>query len=346
MSLWERTSLGIQGPMFTQLLLIFILIEEAIRRQTSSSLEEEAYVDADIEDRDRHIRVMLLEKFKWCYPPKKHILGLFELPVSDSSRVLVRRSVTASAGVIWYQSQQALLAMYPENSSGGEEKNLVEKLGRATAYRSSIQAESLQTNDGEDILDNQLSSFGNDVFEGPPHQSSTPPSIKFNFEEFEDPLLKSSSLPLYNESVYDVYDDYISVGVLDLDQPIYDDEESKLDASLEPQVTLHHLDIPQVLQDEYGGWLSPKIIDDFKELADVCFKEFGDRDSYWTTMNEPNINSFASLEYGLFPSRRCSHPYGTNCTGGHSTVEPYITVHNYIMAHSAVAELYRKKYPD
>ncbi|KAL0928118.1 hypothetical protein M5K25_002359 [Dendrobium thyrsiflorum] len=204
----------------------------------------------------------------------------------------------------------------------------------------------LQTNDGEDILDNQFSSFGNDVFERPPHQSSTPPSIKFNFEEFEDPLLKSSSLPLYNESVYDVYDDYISVGVLDLDQPIYDDEESKLDASLEPQVTLHHLDIPQVLQDEYGGWLSPKIIDDFKELADVCFKEFGDRDSYWTTINEPNINSFASLEYGLFPSRRGSHPYGTNCTGGHSTVEPYITVHNYIMAHSAVAELYRKKYPD
>ncbi|PKU75702.1 Putative beta-glucosidase 23 [Dendrobium catenatum] len=111
-----------------------------------------------------------------------------------------------------------------------------------------------------------------------------------------------------------------------------------------PHVTLHHLDVPQVLQDEYGGWLSPKIIDDFKELADVCFKEFGDRVSYWTTMNEPNINSLASFDYGFFPPRQCSHPYGANCSGGNSAVEPYITVHNYILAHSAAAELYRKKY--
>ncbi|KAI0508096.1 hypothetical protein KFK09_014230 [Dendrobium nobile] len=113
---------------------------------------------------------------------------------------------------------------------------------------------------------------------------------------------------------------------------------------IQPHVTLHHLDVPQVLQDEYGGWLSPKIIDDFKELADVCFKEFGDRVSYWTTMNEPNINSLASFDYGFFPPRRCSHPYGANCSGGNSAVEPYITVHNYILAHSAAAELYRKKY--
>ncbi|KAI0508091.1 hypothetical protein KFK09_014225 [Dendrobium nobile] len=113
---------------------------------------------------------------------------------------------------------------------------------------------------------------------------------------------------------------------------------------IQPHVTLHHLDIPQVLQDEYGGWLRTKIIDDFQELADVCFKEFGDRVSYWTTMNEPNINSLASFDYGFFPPRRCSHPYGANCSGGNSTIEPYITVHNYILAHSAAAELYRKKY--
>lgn len=113
---------------------------------------------------------------------------------------------------------------------------------------------------------------------------------------------------------------------------------------IQPHVTLHHLDVPQVLQDEYGGWLSPRIIDDFKELADVCFKEFGDRVSYWTTINEPNINSLASFDYGFFPPQRCSHPYGVNCTGGNSTVEPYIVVHNYLLAHSAAVELYRKKY--
>ncbi|KAH0470902.1 hypothetical protein IEQ34_000625 [Dendrobium chrysotoxum] len=120
---------------------------------------------------------------------------------------------------------------------------------------------------------------------------------------------------------------------------------------IQPHVTLHHLDVPQVLQDEYGGWLSPKIIDDFKELADVCFKEFGDRVSHWTTINQPNINSLASFDYGFFPPQRCSYPYGANftggsanCTGGNSTVEPYITVHNYILAHSAAVELYRRNY--
>ncbi|KAG0452561.1 hypothetical protein HPP92_025225 [Vanilla planifolia] len=113
---------------------------------------------------------------------------------------------------------------------------------------------------------------------------------------------------------------------------------------IQPHLTMHHLDVPQVLQDEYGGWLSPKVIDDFKELADVCFEEFGDRVSYWTTINEPNINTLASFDYGFFPPRRCSPPYGVNCTGGNSTVEPYIVMHNSLLAHSAVVELYRTKY--
>ncbi|KAI0522574.1 hypothetical protein KFK09_004954 [Dendrobium nobile] len=113
---------------------------------------------------------------------------------------------------------------------------------------------------------------------------------------------------------------------------------------IQPHVTLHHLDIPQVLQDEYGGWLSRKFIDDFKELADVCFREFGDRVSYWTTMNEPNINAMSSFDYGYFPPNRCSFPFGDNCTRGNSTVEPYIAAHNMILAHSAVVELYRQKY--
>ncbi|KAL0922688.1 hypothetical protein M5K25_006695 [Dendrobium thyrsiflorum] len=46
----------------------------------------------------------------------------------------------------------------------------------------------------------------------------TPTSIEFGFEEFEDTLSKSSSLPLYDGPVYDVYDDDIFDGVLDLEQ--------------------------------------------------------------------------------------------------------------------------------
>uniref|UniRef100_A0A453LUU4 Uncharacterized protein n=5 Tax=Triticinae TaxID=1648030 RepID=A0A453LUU4_AEGTS len=110
-------------------------------------------------------------------------------------------------------------------------------------------------------------------------------------------------------------------------------------------ITLHHLDLPQILEDEYGGWLSPKIIEDFTAYADVCFREFGDRVASWTTVNEPNIGILASYDVATFPPGRCSDPFGaTKCTAGDSTVEPYIAAHNTLMAHGSVVSLYRKKY--
>ncbi|PKU68525.1 Heat shock protein 90-4 [Dendrobium catenatum] len=62
--------------------------------------------------------------------------------------------------------------------------------------------------------------------------SSTSPSVEFGFEEFEDPLPNSSFLPLYDEPVYDVYDDDMFNEILDLEQPTYDDDddESKMDS--------------------------------------------------------------------------------------------------------------------
>ncbi|XBI19862.1 hypothetical protein VPH35_061286 [Triticum aestivum] len=114
---------------------------------------------------------------------------------------------------------------------------------------------------------------------------------------------------------------------------------------IQVHITLHHLDLPQILEDEYGGWLSPRIIEDFTAYADVCFREFGDRVASWTTVNEPNIGILASYDVAIFPPGRCSNPFGaTKCTAGDSSVEPYIAAHNTIMAHASVASLYRKKY--
>ncbi|KAG9443792.1 hypothetical protein H6P81_015132 [Aristolochia fimbriata] len=117
------------------------------------------------------------------------------------------------------------------------------------------------------------------------------------------------------------------------------------DHGIEPHVTLYHYDHPQVLEDEYGGWLSPKMVEDFTAFADICFREFGDRVSYWTTINEPNVFAVGAYDYGMFAPLRCSEPFGLiNCTTGNSTVEPYIVVHHTLLAHASVAALYREKY--
>ncbi|XP_074588830.1 beta-glucosidase 22-like [Curcuma longa] len=114
---------------------------------------------------------------------------------------------------------------------------------------------------------------------------------------------------------------------------------------IKPHITLYHLDMPQVLEDEYGGWLSPKILEDFTAYANVCFREFGDRVSQWTTIVEPNIIATASYDNGAFPPNRCSYPFGMfNCTVGNSTTEPYIVLHNLLLAHASVVKLYKTKY--
>ncbi|XP_027163529.1 beta-glucosidase 11-like isoform X4 [Coffea eugenioides] len=117
-----------------------------------------------------------------------------------------------------------------------------------------------------------------------------------------------------------------------------------LKRGIQPHVTLLHLDTPQVLEDEYGGWLSRKIVKDFTAYADVCFKEFGDRVLYWTTINEGNIFAIGGYDNGLAPPGRCSFPFGQMCTEGDSVTEPYIAGHNMLLAHSSAVKLYYKKY--
>jgi len=118
-----------------------------------------------------------------------------------------------------------------------------------------------------------------------------------------------------------------------------------LSHGIQPHVTLYHFDLPQALEDSYGGFLNPQIVEDFKGYADVCFREFGDRVKYWSTFNEPNMFSTAGYDQGYLPPQRCSQPFG-NCTAGNSTVEPYIVGHHVLLSHIAAVELYRKTYQE
>ncbi|KAK9756965.1 hypothetical protein RND81_01G132600 [Saponaria officinalis] len=113
---------------------------------------------------------------------------------------------------------------------------------------------------------------------------------------------------------------------------------------IQPHVILVHSDAPQMLEDEYGGFISPKIIDDFVAYADVCFREFGNRVLHWTTINEANIFVIGGYDTGDSPPCRCSFPFGRNCTTGNSTTEPYLAGHHLLLAHASATRLYKEKY--
>ncbi|CAN8314502.1 unnamed protein product [Cochlearia groenlandica] len=108
---------------------------------------------------------------------------------------------------------------------------------------------------------------------------------------------------------------------------------------IEPHVTLYHYDHPQYLEDEYGGWLNPRIIKDFTAYADVCFIEFGNHVKHWTTINEANIFTIGGYDGGGTPPGRCS-----TCLSGNSSTEPYIVAHNLLLAHASASRLYKQKY--
>ena len=68
---------------------------------------------------------------------------------------------------------------------------------------------------------------------------------------------------------------------------------------IEPVVTLYHFDLPQVLQDKYGGWASRQCIDDFVEYCRICFREYGKKVKYFLTINEQNMMAlFQGEQYG------------------------------------------------
>nr|POE69591.1 cyanogenic beta-glucosidase [Quercus suber] len=119
-----------------------------------------------------------------------------------------------------------------------------------------------------------------------------------------------------------------------------------LSRGIKPFVTIYHWDLPQALDDEYGGFLSPKIMDDFRDYAELLFKEFGDRVKHWITLNEPwSFSNGGYAEKSLAPGR-CSTWQNLNCTGGDSGIEPYLVTHHELLSHAAAVEVYKKKYQD
>ncbi|KAK9756868.1 hypothetical protein RND81_01G126100 [Saponaria officinalis] len=112
---------------------------------------------------------------------------------------------------------------------------------------------------------------------------------------------------------------------------------------IQPFITLFHWDLPQSLQDEYGGFLSPLIVDDFRDYADLCFREYGEKVKHWMTLNEPWSYSTSSFAVGIYSSNQCPKSKPEVCKVDSGT-HPYLAAHYQLLAHAAAVQLYRLKY--
>lgn len=71
--------------------------------------------------------------------------------------------------------------------------------------------------------------------------------------------------------------------------------------NIEPMLTLYHWDLPNALQEAYGGWESRQILPDFLAYATFLFERFRGKVNYWVSLNEQNI----FMNFGYFENR---HP--------------------------------------
>lgn len=141
---------------------------------------------------------------------------------------------------------------------------------------------------------------------------------------------------------------------------------------IQPFVTLYHWDLPQALQDRYGGFLSDQVVYvhsamliiysfmwsvkfkfwssctncsmDFEHYANVCFQAFGDRVKHWMTFNEPHGIAIQGFNFGVQAPGRCSILGHLICKEGKSSVEPYIVAHNILLSHAAAYTSYHKNF--
>lgn len=126
-----------------------------------------------------------------------------------------------------------------------------------------------------------------------------------HYERFEEDvaLMKAQGLEAYRFSIawtriYPEGSGAVNPAGIAFYQKLID---ALIKAEIEPMITLYHWDLPQTLQDKYGGWESPNVVADFECFARTCFEAFGDRVGYWIVMNEPNIFTHQGYVLGIHP---------------------------------------------
>jgi beta-galactosidase len=105
-------------------------------------------------------------------------------------------------------------------------------------------------------------------------------------------------------------------------------------AGIKPLCTIYQWDLPQCLEDEYGGWLNRKVVDDFEHYSACCFAAFGDKCKDWITFNEPWCSTVLGYANGEMAPGNKEKP----------DTEPYLAAHHIILAHGQAVRRYRTEF--
>ncbi len=106
-----------------------------------------------------------------------------------------------------------------------------------------------------------------------------------------------------------------------------------IEAGIEPVITLYHWDLPQYLQEEYGGWENDTLADLFNTYADICYERYADRVNMWITFNEPYVVCWLGYGINVFAPGIDDPGYA-----------PYRAAHTIIKAHAKAYHTYQDKY--
>jgi beta-glucosidase len=99
-----------------------------------------------------------------------------------------------------------------------------------------------------------------------------------------------------------------------------------------PSLTLYHWDLPQALEDR-GGWASRDTALRFAEYAACVFRSLRNEVAFWTTHNEPFVQTF--FGYGN----------GENAPGRRDPWRMLTVGHHLLLSHGLAAEAFRAEAP-
>ncbi|XP_060524170.1 myrosinase 1-like [Cylas formicarius] len=149
-------------------------------------------------------------------------------------------------------------------------------------------------------------------------------------------ILKAQGVQAYRFSI--AWSRVLPTGLIDnINQKgldYYKDLIAKLKANnIEPLVTMHHWDIPRVLE-EQGGFLNTSlIVPAFVDYATLLFKTYGNDVKYWATFNEPKQTCAGGYEWGGISPQNLHPGFGA-----------YLCSYNLLKAHAKAYRVYDEQF--